>query len=445
MPTIRQLASKKEQTDFSGKGYISTGGSNVPTFFNKMGRDEELIAKWDTIYRQGGLASQCVDAYAYFILSNGWRIEGKSPELVAKVKEICDYNRMNRIFRQYIIDSVIFGRAFIEKAHGKGAKADVPVKLIPLSPKTMRVETDLRGNIVGYTQIIKKDNKEYKVDFKPDEIISDCLFPISGDVYGSSLVGRAFDDIMHDTKISEATATAILRHAFPKYHIKVGQPGEDIDPTILTRLDSEFRKLDAKNEIATNADVEILNIDKDAFPDIEPIVSWVQSRMSISMGIPEVCMGLGRGSTEASSNVEMQTFYDKCSYLQKDVAETFTQNFIDDIVGRAGEVWFIFNDANPMDEVTKADYISKIMMTNQLDPTFILPKKWIQGQFGIDPDMYQDEDHDYGDTEENQAEKDAYYAAINSKREVLPNKNDKMSKANKGENDAKPEADAEED
>jgi hypothetical protein len=327
---MSQIKSLSKNEDSKGKGFFSTGGSEKLTFFNKLGRDKERMLKWKTIFEQSGIVSQCVETYSSSMLSNGQRIEGKNENLRDEVMEWCEDVDILASFDAFINDSCVFGRAYQEKIYGRGSKSDEIVKLKPLDPSTMKPETDIRGNITGYTQIIRKDNRDYEVNFKPEEILSDTLFPISGSVYGASMVGRAYDDIIHDAKIDEATAEAILRHAFPIFQIKVGMPGEDVDPLVLTQLDSQFRKLESKNEIATNADVEIITLGKDAFPDIEPIVNWAQSRVCTSMGVPEICLGITKSATEASAKVAMRMWYDKCSLRQKRLSSIYNNDIFSD-------------------------------------------------------------------------------------------------------------------
>lgn len=434
-PIIPSRYLRKASNDTTaGKGYVASKSTNEPTFFNPIGRDEETLRKWELIYEQGGIASQCVDAYAYFILSNGWTIEGKSKAQREKCQEFTRKVQLRRKLWSYITDSIVFGRPFVEIGYGRGEGSGTPLVLNPLDPCTMRVESDIRGRVIGYTQIIRlNQNEVVKTHFTPEQMLSEPLFPKSGSLYGMSLVGRAYDDIVHDAKISEATAQSILRHGFPKYHIQVGMEGELIDPVVLQRLDTEFKALGPRSEIATPRDVIVNNLDKDALPNVKDLNEWVQGRMVISMGIPEVVMGLGRGSTEASSYVEMAAFYDKISMLQ-DVIEIIVNTLFDKVTGREGAVTFNLSDANPEDENKKADRIYKLVTMNPIEPFKVAPVEYIQEQFDIHPEIYKtDEEYDeeYGFDEEEETQEDGgdsskqdYFNAINKKRPNMHNPED---------------------
>jgi hypothetical protein len=89
--------------------------------------------------------------------------------------------------------------------------------------------------------------------------------------------------------------------------------------------------------------------------------------------------------------------------------------------------------------------MSKIMAMSQMDPTWIIPKKFVQEKLGINPELYEDDEEDkaYGLNPSFEQDKEGYYSGINAKREVLPNPKDKMSQAGKGkdEESSNPKAD----
>jgi hypothetical protein len=418
----------------------------APTkWYEKSDRDKKTLDKWETVYLQGGIASQCIDAYVYYILSNGHRFESEDDSSLAKVEEFFDMVDMDTVIECGIKDALVFGRCFQEIGNGMGSKSNTPVLVNPLPAKYFEVLTDKKGKVTGYKQVLydpMTGMPTTSIPFTPDEILSFKLFDMSGSKYGCSLVQRSLDDIMHYAKISEATATAILRHGFPRYHIRVGREGERPDPIIFQQVDSEFRNLDAKNELVTNYDVVIENLDKNALPNIEDIVTWATSNLCVSLGVPEVAMGLGRGSTEASSYEEMQAFYDRISMLQKKIARCY-QPLIDRITGKPGAVKFIFNDANPSDESTKADWVYKLTTAYPPDPAYYLPRQFVWDLFNIDPDLYEEGELREGQENEpvDEGMKEAYYDALNTKRQDLMNPKDKVSPGYepKSEDDKQPD------
>jgi hypothetical protein len=259
--------------------------------------------------------------------------------------------------------------------------------------------------------------------FETEQAITFNLLPESGNPYGISLIQRSWDDIMNDATIAQAITAAIKRHGFSRYHVKLGVEGEEVDQETIRGVDMELRGLESKNELITPHDVEIINLDKDVLPDINAINEFSTSRSCISLGVPEVVMGIGRGATEASSKVEMQSFYDRISNYQKIVVRPYNHKICDKLTGKKGAVRIVLNDANPEDENTKATWLAKIMLATPLDPYATFSKKYIQNQFQYDEAMYYDSKNDI------EGDKDDYYSQLNAQRAALPNPGDKASPA----------------
>jgi hypothetical protein len=393
-------------------------------FFNKLGRDEEQLHKYKIIYAQGGIVSQAIDAYAHYMLSNGYRIEGDDEGAVETVEEFCDEIDLESVISQGIKDALVYGCPFQEIIYGKGDSAQTPLGVRSLPPTTLRINTDERGITQSYTQVVKiGPNKYMEYQFDTDEVITFNLLPESGNPYGISLIQRSWDDIMNDATIAQAITVAIKRHGFSRYHVKLGVEGEEIDQETYRGVDMELRGLDAKNELITPHDVEIINLDKDVLPDINAINEFSTSRNCISLGVPEIVMGIGSGSTEASSKVAMQSFYDRISNYQKIVVRPYNHMICDKLTGKKGVVKIVLNDANPEDENTKATWLSKIMLATPLDPYATFGKVFIQKQFDYNADMYLDSKNDI------EGDKDDYYSQLNAQRAALPNPGDKASPA----------------
>lgn len=420
-------SSDKEKAQYRG---YSTVDKFKPSFFNgNTGRDVDRLKKYELIYCAGGIASQGIDAYPYYILANGYKIIGEDKDLVEEVEERLDAMDLLTIMECGIKDACKFGSPYQEIAYGRGSMSDTPVDVIPLPAWQFRNNFDARGRTISYTQTVPLDGmKQREIDFPLNNIINYPLFPSTGNPYGVGLIERCLSAILNDDKVSEATAMAILRHGFPKYHIKIGQEGEEIDPDTLRGFDTEFRSLESKNEIATSHDVEIVNLDKDALPNIKDIMEINTTRLCVSLGVPEVVMGLGRGATEASSKTEMEAFFKRIHMLQKKVARIYNYQLIDKITKKPGAVKIEFNDANPQEEKEIVDMLYKLATATPLDPTYFVSKGYFQKRLGYDPKVYLDSAHEYDSSYDDV--KDEYYKAINDKRDTLPNSKDKASIAN---------------
>ena len=368
------------------KSQIVSNDESPYDFWNLKGdsRDYDHLIKLGKIYRRGGPVSEAIRTHANLVFSNGFRVEGDDEELNQEVEEALDRMGFELTGPQAVIDALVYGDAFHEIGYGQGSKAEVPVMLFPRNPESFRIEADDYGQISGYAQVIKRDllnQEEIPLDVK--RIFHLSLENLGGSVYGLSLIDSAYNDIVWDAQICEATAQAIKRHGFPRFHVKVGMEGEDVDETTMRKIDSQFKNLNSKQEFVTSHDIEISNIDQLGQTNAKLYGEWSTMRLCTALGIPEELLGLGRGSTEATANVKLRAFYDKISTIQKKVARAFTNQVIDNITRVPGKCRLVFNEVNPEDEAKLAEWIAKVMGATPIDPFAVLPRKFIQDKFGV--------------------------------------------------------------
>lgn len=302
------------------------------SFFTNPQRD---LQKYENIYRQGGLISQAIDAYALFVLSDGYEFEGdKSAEIEQWASDI----NLDLMVWQGIIDALVYGDCIQEIVYNK---INMPLYLVPRNPSYFTINFDKYGIIQSYTQRV--DEREIKL--QPDKVTHFSLLPISGENYGLSLLARAYDDIMRDTTTTDSIAKGIKRHGFPRYHIKAGSlefdtEYQDDDKRTIAR---EFEELSADNEFVTNPDLDIIPIDTLGIEHVASYDEWSLGRLLGALGVPSEIIGTGQSTTTyATASVEMVSFIKKVKSMQKAVERNYNRLF-DIKTGIPGSVKMKFN------------------------------------------------------------------------------------------------------
>ena len=366
------------------KTVIQSGGK-TKQFFGKKERSPEDLKKYRQIYEQGGLVSTALDLYPLFVLANGYRLEGDtSGEYQAWLNSI----NFDMILWQAVSDAVVCGDAFQENVGTRG-NGDI-VTIAPRNPVDFEIEYDERGVIKGYKQITDEFTGA-AIKLKPEQITHLVLFPISGSVYGLSLVKRAYDDIMRDTKTAEASAEAISRHGFKKYQIAIGQPGELVDQTVIDKVSKEFEDIATKNEFTTSADINIKELDEGGLEKIEEYNHISLMRLASGLGIPIELLGLREGTTDNTAVARQAAFFKKTQTYQRIIAQCYNTNVLDRKTGNPGSVKIVFNDVDPTDEKIIASWISQMMKATPAEPFSVLSKEWIQKKFNITADELTEE------------------------------------------------------
>ena len=358
-----------------GKGYsqASFKSGKALAYFSS---DVTDAAKCRRMYEQGGLVGEAIDAYPLFVFTNGYVLQGDDETLTDSVQEFLDAVDIETLGHQLIVDALIMpnGRAYAEIVWNRlGAGI---TKMVYRPAETFKEILDDRGNVIQYVQTVTRNNTTITVELEPKNIfVLDLHAP---------LVKRAFKEIEIDLAIADSTATSIQRHGYPRYHVKLGQPGENVGRQALMDHGKEFENLKPNMEWTTTQDVTIDNIDTQGVAQTDAYTNWSTQRVSCALGVPEEMLGLGRGSTEATAKVRLDTFYDKIGSFQSRFARAMGNQIFDVLTGRPGAVWMAFNDVSPDDNVKKAEYIAKIASIYPADPWLVMTPTWVQEYLDIE-------------------------------------------------------------
>lgn len=310
-------------------------GRQKKEFFQTVNRD---MLKCENIYRAGGLISMAIDSYPLFALSSGWELTG-APTQVKNIKAWLDQIDIDALMWQGMVDSLVYGDGIQENV--KSRKGDL-LYLVPRNPKYFTIDVDEWGMIQSYTQ---RANDKVTV-LLPENITNLALFTLSGESYGQSLIQRAIDDVMRDTKTAESTAIAIERHGYPRVHVKCGSEDNHYNDEEKKAVAREFEELKADNEFVSNPDIEIVAIDTQGVGKIKDYNEWSLSRLLGALGVPSEVIGTGQNtSTYATASVEMVSFLKRVETMQRKVARCYN-NMIDLKTGAPGAVKLVFNPIN---------------------------------------------------------------------------------------------------
>ncbi len=362
--------------------WISAGGSKHQLFSERKRNNDQLM-KYRTIYEQGGIFSEAIDTYALFVFANGWRLEGENQNLVDQVWKWLESFDLDYVMEQGLIDALVYGDGFQENIFNRGNALD---RVVARESWSFDIIHDDHGVVSGYQQQIGMLD-EIRIELAPAQVTHIQIKALGGSVYGTSLIGRALDEIMRDTKTAESSATAVERHGFKKYHIRVGAEGENVPQDVILDISRLFQTLETKNEFTTVKDVEIKNIDEGGLANIDTYNDISIMRACAALGVPEEMLGLRRGSTDATASTRIQAFYKKIARIQKRLERIYSHNVIDQYTGQPGAVRLVFNDVDATDESQKATWIAAIMNATPIDPFSVLPQAWLREQFDIEEEV----------------------------------------------------------
>jgi hypothetical protein len=380
------------------------GGGNIgKSDFERMGYDTpdknhvDNVRKWRKIYRRGGPAATCVDAFPLFTMSNSYEFtceegdKGLKDQVIAWTDQA--HVNLDSIMWQGILDAIICGTAFQEIVMERGGNI---WGIVPRDASSFRIKYDEYGRVAGYEQVVSDTITSRVVKgIEKDRMLALTIFPVPGEMYGASLVERAYDDLMRDCDMIESVCTGVHRHGTAKNQVKCGTQEEPSSPSDRTKIANDYSNVGPKNDWVTSHLVDIKPVDT-ALAPLEQYPNMTLQRVAAAFGVPDELVGLGRGSTEATATVRLIAFYRTIKTIQYTIARDYSKCVIDKITGKPGAVWIKFPPVSEQDFLQMAQAIAQLR--TGMFPDAIAYAKWAQEKLGIPPN--EDEIADVEPTEQ---------------------------------------------
>ena len=275
-------------------------------------------AKWFGYYKNIPELQAAINKKAIWTLGRGYQAEEKVEKILRRIRGN-GKDTFNDIMHNLVIQFHVCGDGFAEIVRNK--RGDL-TNLKPISPATMAINSNPKGIITGYTQTVEYQpitgkKKNATKNFKTEDI-----FHLQWNRLGDEPHGRP--DIEKLTDIIDARNEAMkdIRIVFHRY----------VKPLIISQVDTDdateisaFKtKLDKAVENMENliipkdtVEMERISIPQYSTLDPLPYIKTLQDYFLLSEGIPEIILGLGRDTTEASAKIIYLAFQQNIEHCQR--------------------------------------------------------------------------------------------------------------------------------
>lgn len=275
-------------------------------------------AKWFGYYKNVPELQAVINKKAIWTLGKGYEAEKKTKDILEKIRG-CGKDTFNSIMFNNIIAYTAGGDSFCEIV--KNARG-VITNLKPMNPGSMVIESNEFGIITRYGQAIipQRDGssvqKGYYKYFKPKDIFHLPWNRLGDECHGRSTVEKL--QWIIDAKNEAQKDIRIIFHRYVKPLIVSMVDTDDTTEiaTLKAKLDNAVENME--NLVIPKGTVEMERMSIPQYSTLDPLpwIQLLQTYFIMSEGVPEVVLGYGRETTEASAKILYLAFQQNIEHNQ---------------------------------------------------------------------------------------------------------------------------------
>jgi len=265
-----------------------------------------------------------------------------------KIKKVLDDFTKQTNFATNLTEWVKEG---VGKGNGFMENDLVKQKVKVHNANNMYVRRTKKGVVKEYTQWIH-DLKRYTrgdnklITFKPNQIAHLKINKIAGKAYGMGIV-YPNERIIENIVLNEESLHKLIdRKAGAPIHAKVGQPGENVNPTDVDDFKDKLTFLTNSTEWVTDANVDMKVIEfGEIGKNITDTLNHDMEILAFGMEIPIVLWGAGN-IPEGLAKVQLEVMQRKIRAIQSEIEHIIEEQIFRPLLeskGLKGDVEFVWN------------------------------------------------------------------------------------------------------
>jgi len=331
---------------------------------NKGLRTKAQLVKYWNYYSGEDTVWAAVNSIAFNTVMVGYDIESDNPRAKELIQMWCKRVDLDTHMLDNTRYALAMGDAFIEIVYNKKKE---PSSLLDVDPKTMEIEYDEHGIVQSYRQSLGVRDKEGIPKLDKHSICHIKFFSNPSNPYGMSLIEASMDVIEKKVRTDNAIANAIIRHGTSKTVFTVGNEHDRQLPpeSVLKDIRDEVEDIDEKNEFIVPWNVTVSTIDEKGITGVEEYYNYFQSQLVLGLLCTEEALGLGRGSTEATSKTKALLYERMIQSFQLRLAHIIEKQLFNQVLVENGFdpdiVTIEFRSVTSTDESERAKWMGNLI------------------------------------------------------------------------------------
>jgi len=323
---------------------------------NKFRGGERKLEDWEIfnkallaepmVFRSVMLLAKFIVAYGYnfgYIRKYKKTLTGQEKDRLEFMEDWSEYIGLSQKIFQIAACMTIYGNAFVEKVYdnktyprGWGV---IDLKLI--HPMSMFVDRELTGAVKDYWQkpptFHGRDLKKLKdaggMRLKKHTIMHFKWNDYANLTYGTSDIKPLIDTISMKVGMREDAAIMVQQRATPIIAWLVGDVEHPVPSDFLSAAAGYIESnADGANDLVLPGFMkpEVVSTGKD-MPNINEYLDMFSSEIIKGIGVPEVLLGQGNDTTEATAKIQLESFFGETQFRQNKIGDKFRKELFVDI------------------------------------------------------------------------------------------------------------------
>ena len=352
-------------TDDEGKPRTVIQTGKKKSFGQQKGtRTKSQLTKYWDIYTNEDTVWAAINSIAFNTVMVGYDIESDSPQAKELIENWCRKVDLDTNILDNTRYALVFGDAFVEIVYNRKKE---PSSLLGVDPTSMEVNYDEHGIVQSYSQSLGSRDKEGIPKLDRTDICHIKFFSNPSNPYGISLIQASMDVINKKIRTDNAIANAIIRHGTSKTVFTIGnEKDRQLPPeSVLKAIRDEVEDIDEKNEFIVPWNVTVATIDEKGITGVEEYYNYFQSQLVLGLLCTEEALGLGRGSTEATSKTKALLYERMIQSFQLRLSRTIEKQLFNKVLEKNGFdpdiVSIEFRSVTSADESERAKWMGNLI------------------------------------------------------------------------------------
>jgi len=298
------------------------------------------------VFRSVMLLAKFIVAYGYnfgYIRKYKKSLTRQEKDRLEFMEDWAEYIGLSQKIFQIAACMTIYGNAFIEKVYDNKTypRGWGVINLKLIHPLSMFVDRELTGAVRDYWQRppnfhgrdVKKLKEAGGMKLKKNTIMHFKWNDYANLTYGTSDIKPLIDTISMKVGMREDAAIMVQQRATPIIAWLVGDVDHPVPSDFLSAAAGYIESnADGSNDLVLPGFMkpEVISTGKD-MPNINEYLGMFSSEIVKGIGVPEVLLGEGNDTTEATAKIQLESFFGETQFRQNKIGDKFRRELFVDI------------------------------------------------------------------------------------------------------------------